>query len=179
MKGEKVHLRELEPADVQLLYRWENDPDTWRVSGTTAPFSKKQLEDYVASVGDIYSDGQLRTIICLNEDQRPVGTVDLFDHDPVNQRAGVGILIASPEDRGQGFAKEALQLLMEHAFERIGLHQLYCNIAASNAPSLELFKAQGFREVGRKRDWIRHREVWEDEYLLQCLEHEAPKKPAR
>lgn len=175
MKGKKIHLRELEPEDVQLLYQWENDPETWRVSGTTAPFSEQQLKDYVASVGDIFTDGQLRMIICLNEDGRPVGTIDLFDHDPVNRRAGVGILIASPQDRGQGYAKEALQLLMEHAFERIGLHQLYCNIAAKNEPSFELFKGLGFQEVGRKREWIRHREEWEDEFLLQCLEQDLPK----
>jgi diamine N-acetyltransferase len=168
MTGEKVFLRELEPTDVQLLYRWENDPETWRVSGTTAPFSEHLLRSYVESVGDIFTDGQLRTIICLKEDRRPIGTIDLFDHDAVNRRAGVGVLIAEKMERGKGFAKEALALMMDHAFVRLMLHQLYCNIAAGNEASLELFRKAGFRTVGRKKEWILRPDGWEDEYLLQC-----------
>lgn len=169
MKGEKIFLRELEPEDVELLYQWENDPDIWRVSGTTAPFSRHLLKSYVDSVGDIFTDGQLRAIICLQGEERPVGTVDLFEHDPVNHRAGVGILIAEKGDRGKGYAKDALRVMMDHAFERLMLHQLYCNIAASNEASLELFQKAGFHIVGRKKEWIRRPDRWEDEYLLQCL----------
>ncbi len=172
MTGEKVYLRELEPEDVDLLYRWENDPETWRVSGTKAPFSKHLLRSYVESVGDIFTDGQLRTIISLRADHRPIGTIDLFEHDAVNRRAGVGVLIADRAERRNGYASEALSLMMDHAFERLMLHQLYCNIAAGNEPSLELFRKAGFRTVGRKLDWIRHQNGWEDEYLLQCLAHD-------
>lgn len=172
MTGDKVYLRALEPEDVELLYRWENDPDTWHVTGTKAPFSKRILQDYVESVGDLFTDGQLRTIICLREAQRPVGTIDLFEHDAVNRRAGVGILVAAPEDRGQGYAREALSLLMHHAFERLGLHQLYCNVGVRNEASLKLFESAGFRRVGRKAEWVRSGDGWEDEFLLQCLEEE-------
>jgi diamine N-acetyltransferase len=169
MKGEKVFLRELEPGDEEILYRWENDPETWRVSGTTAPFSRDLLRRYVESAGDIFTDGQLRTLICRNEDERAIGTLDLFDHDPVNQRAGVGVLIAEKEERGKGYAREALQLMMEHAFERLFFHQLYSNIAVSNEASLNLFEKIGFSIVGRKKEWIRRPDGWEDELLLQCL----------
>ncbi len=172
MKGEKVFLRELEPDDLERLYQWENDPETWRVSGTTAPFSRHLLKSYIESVGDIFTDGQLRTMICLQENERAVGTIDLFDHDPVNQRAGVGLLVAEKEDRGKGYAKDALRVMMEHAFERLMLHQLYCNIAVSNEASLKLFQNAGFIKVGRKKDWIRRPDRWEDEYLLQCLARE-------
>ncbi|MFB6258407.1 MAG: GNAT family N-acetyltransferase [Flavobacteriales bacterium] len=172
MTGEKVYLRELELSDVELLYRWENDPRTWRVSGTTAPFSRHLLDAYVRSVGNIFTDGQLRTIICLKGDGKEIGTLDLFDHDPVNQRAGVGILIAEQEERGKGYARESLSLIKDHAFDRLMLHQLYCNIAAANEASLALFQKAGFGIIGRKREWIRRREHWEDEFLLQCLSTE-------
>lgn len=169
MTGDNIYLREIEPEDVELLYDWENDPEVWRVSGTTAPFSKHMLRNYVDSVGDIFTDGQLRTIICLRSEGRPIGTMDLFEHDAVNQRAGVGILIAEEEERRNGHAREALSVMMDHAFERLMLHQLYCNIAEGNEASLKLFRNAGFRTVGLKMDWIRHRNSWENEYLLQCL----------
>lgn len=172
MIGDKVYLRALEPGDEHLLYRWENDPETWRVSGTKAPFSERLLKQYVHSVGDIHSDGQMRTIIGIREDERSIGTLDLFDHDPVNRRAGVGILIAEKGERGKGYAKEALDLMMQHAFHQLVLHQLFCNIAADNEASIKLFTRSGFRIVGKKKEWVLRREGWQDEYLLQCLEQD-------
>ena len=31
-----IKLRALEVEDVDILYRWENDPNVWKVSGTMA-----------------------------------------------------------------------------------------------------------------------------------------------
>ena len=42
-----ISLRALEPVDVDTLYRWENDPAVWGVGLTIAPYSRKQLWDYV------------------------------------------------------------------------------------------------------------------------------------
>src|SRR6185436_12887613 len=100
--GELIRLRALEPSDVDLLYQWENDASVWSVSGTLAPFSKFVLEQYLASSHqDIYSNKQLRLMIDLsanNEEDEPesrgIGCIDLFDFDPKNRKAGVGILIA-------------------------------------------------------------------------------------
>ena len=40
LEGRVVRLRAVEPEDVEAMYRWENDPAVWRVSGTLAPFSR-------------------------------------------------------------------------------------------------------------------------------------------
>ena len=54
-------MRALEPADVDLLYEWENDGGSWHLSSTVAPFSRHLLEQYVLSAGqDIYTVKQLR-----------------------------------------------------------------------------------------------------------------------
>ena len=39
----------------------------------------------------------------------------------------------------------------------------------ANEASLRLFAACGFRETGRKRDWLRTAEGWQDEVLLQRI----------
>ena len=35
-----ISLRALEPEDLELIYRLENDPDIWRWGTTTVPYSR-------------------------------------------------------------------------------------------------------------------------------------------
>ena len=95
LEGRIVRLRAVEPADAEMLYDWENDTSVWSVSGTTEPFSRAQMEAFIAAQqqGDIFRTGQLRLIAETQSDARAVGVVDLFEFDPLNRRAGIGILI--------------------------------------------------------------------------------------
>jgi diamine N-acetyltransferase len=171
LKGRNIALRALEPEDVDLLYEWENDERLWHLSNTVTPFSKHLLEQYVLSSGqDIYTAKQLRLMIdVVEQDEREtVGSIDLFDYDPTNKRAGIGILIVK-KYRRKGYASQALEILMTYCFEVLHLHQLYCNITPDNEASLSLFRNAGFETVGLKKDWLHIRDGWEDEYILQKI----------
>ena len=98
MENELIRLRALEPDDVQVLYKWENDTEVWKVSNTIVPFSKYMLLQFIANQQrDIFETRQLRLIIESKQSGKPVGAIDLFDLDPYNCRAGVGILIYDNE----------------------------------------------------------------------------------
>ena len=176
--GELIHLRALEPTDLNQLYRWENDSSIWSVSGTLVPFSKFVLEEFVTQVHqDIYTNKQLRLIVDLkyfdeadeDETTRSIGCVDLFDFDPKNKRAGVGILIADKADRGRGYATEALHLIVDYAFEVLDLHQIYSNVRVENESSVALFKKVGFEVTGLKQDWMYEQGKFYDEYTMQLI----------
>lgn len=173
--GKNLELRALELADVDLLYGWENDSSLWHLSNTVAPFSRFILEQYVLNAAqDVYSSKQLRLMIdkTINEgEKKTIGTIDIFDFDPINKRAGLGVLIVKDE-RKKGYASEALNILMEYCFEVLHLHQLYCNIGTSNDASIQLFKNAGFKVVGEKKEWLHIKDKWEDEYLLQKINYE-------
>ena len=141
MESELIRLRALEPEDINTLYKWENDTEIWKVSNTVAPFSKHTLRQFIENQQrDIFETRQLRLIIESKSSDRPVGAIDLFDLDPFNCRAGVGILIYDRRDQGQGFASHAVSLLTRYCFQVLNLNQLYCNIPAQNIRSLALFK---------------------------------------
>ena len=164
-----IELRPLEPEDIELLYKWENDSSLWEFSNSKTPFSKHILRIYIEnSFKDIYEAKQLRLII-QTKDKRPVGAIDLFDFDPYHQRAGIGILIYKNEDRRQGFASDALQALENYSYNVVGIRQLYANISADNTTSISLFKKAGFIEVGVKKDWLKTTKGWNDELLLQKI----------
>ncbi|MDE6375339.1 MAG: GNAT family N-acetyltransferase [Alistipes sp.] len=169
LEGRAVRLRAVEPADVETMYRWENDPEVWRVSGTLAPFSRHALMKFVEEQQhDIYRTCQLRLIIETPEGTA-VGTLDLFEFDPLNRRAGVGILIYDKSRRRSGYASDALGILEGYAREVLGLHQLWCNVGADNEASLRLFRRAGYARTGCKRDWTLTPEGFRDELILQLI----------
>lgn len=172
LTGRLVRLRAVEPADAELLYAWENDPAVWAVSGTTEPFSREQIERFIERQlegGDLLRTGQLRLMIEVPERSRTIGTLDLFEYDPLHGRAGLGILIYDTEQRGRGYAADAVETLCRYAREGLRMHQLWCNVGADNAASLGLFRKLGFREVGTKRDWLWTPDGYRNEVLFQKL----------
>ena len=170
LKGQLVYLRALEPEDLDLVFKIENDEYLWELTTTLTPFSKFLLKHYIKnSHKDIYEAKQLRLVICKAIDDEALGMIDLFDFDPRNQRAGLGILIFSTSDRGKGYGAEALDLITRYSFKHLNVHQLYANILEENKPSIKLFEKQGFEAVGLKKDWTRIAGTFKNEYLYQLI----------
>lgn len=167
LKGKRIILRALEPEDLDFLFQMENNEDFWMVSNTQVPFSKYLLKSYIEqSHLDIYQVKQLRLVVEDRNTDTTVGMIDLFDFDPANKRAGVGVLI-HPSEQQKGYASEALELLIQYSFKYLGLHQLYANITADNVSSINLFQKHQFSKVGVKKDWIYHNDSYKDEILYQ------------
>jgi diamine N-acetyltransferase len=170
LKGENIYLRALEPNDLEFVYAVENDEAIWNVSNTQTPYSRFLIRQYLENAQqDIYEAKQLRLAICKDEDFPAVGLIDLFDFDPKNNRAGIGILIKSPNHRNHGIGTEALGLLIDYAFKHLNLNQLYANIDVENQPSLTLFANFGFQSIGIKKQWNLVNGKYHDEALFQLI----------
>ena len=168
LKGNHIYLRALEPNDLSFIYELENNTAIWEISGTTTPYSKHVLKQYLDNAHrDIYDVKQLRLCICKGE--KVLGLIDLFDFDPQNKRAGLGIVISEEKERNQGSGTEAIQLLCDYGFTTLGLRQLFANVMEDNLASLYLFKKMGFEEVGIKKDWIYSNGEFKNEILLQKI----------
>ena len=101
---QQISLRAMEPEDLDLLYRIENDESMWGMSLTNVPYSRFVLHEFMSdTTGDIYTDKQVRLIV---EDDRhqPIGLADIMKFDPKNQKAEIGIIICK-SCRCQGYAK--------------------------------------------------------------------------
>ena len=163
-----VKLRAIEPEDLDLLYRIENDTTLWNIGTSNVPYSRYLLHDYVAhATNDIYTDRQVRMMID-NEEGQTVGIVDLVSFDPANRRAELGIIILS-DDRRQGYATATLQQIRDYALRVLHLHQLYAYIDENNKPSLSLFQKAGFIIAGHIPEWLFDGEQYHDACLLQLV----------
>lgn len=170
LKGEKVFLRAVEPADATLLMLWENNPENWKVSDTDCPFSLQGIMTLIEQQRDFRGTGQMRLIICKADDETAIGTIDLYDADFKNENVCIGILIGDTAERMQGFAAEALNLLIHYLKQMFSFHNVSCSIHADNLASISLFEKAGFMKVGEKKDWFKWKNQRIDEFnYLLCL----------
>ncbi|MEH6682104.1 MAG: GNAT family N-acetyltransferase [Sediminicola sp.] len=169
LKGNTVFLRALESEDLAFLYKLENDPAMWEISGTLTPFSKDVLKNYLDNAHrDIFEAKQLRLCICDSQG-KAIGFVDLFDFDPHHQRAGIGLVILEEGERNKGAGTEAVQLMVDYTFSHLRLKQLFANVLAGNEASIHLFHKLGFQMVGTKKDWIYGNDGFKDEIMFQKI----------
>ncbi|MFR9651689.1 MAG: GNAT family N-acetyltransferase [Rikenellaceae bacterium] len=166
--GERCILRSVEIEDIEYMYRIENDIENWNISGTTSPFSHYLLSRFVESQSrDIYANRELRLIITTTEGER-CGIVDLFEFDPTNLRAGVGIVI-DKSFRERGLASDALKTLARYCKDVLNLIQLWCGVASDNIASITLFEHCGYTQCGVRHKWLRRGETFIDEIEYQIL----------
>ncbi len=158
----------MEPSDIEAMYLWENDPEVWRVGGTTAPVSLERLARFVAEQDyDIYATRQLRLVV--EAEGVAVGSVDILDFDPQHLRFGIGILIYSAEHRRMGYARATIEAIKRYARETLCLKQIWASVAADNEASIALFEGCGFELCSRRKAWLRRAEGYIDQLEYQCL----------
>ena len=173
LKGDNIYIRALEPNDLEFVYAMENDQSIWEVSNTQTPYSRFLVKQYLENAQqDIYEAKQLRLAICQDQDFPAIGLIDLFDFDPKNNRAGVGIVLQGNENRKQNIGSEALELLIRYSFFNLNLHQLYANIGTENEASIALFTKFGFQKIGTKKDWTLVNGVYKDEAVFQLINNQ-------
>jgi diamine N-acetyltransferase len=167
LENNKIRLRAVEPEDLGLLYKWENNPQLWAVGNTRNPYSHYVLKQYIEnSDKDIYETRQLRLMMVSIESGETVGTVDLFDFDLHHSRIALGLFVDT-EFQGRGFAKSALNLIEEYVFDFLKIHQLYCHISEKNTASRLMFEKEGYESNGNLKNWIKSPDGFENIIVFQ------------
>ena len=169
ISNEIVTLRSLEPTDLDVLFKWENDCWLWTVSNIMTPSPKSYLWQYLQNYdSDIFNTRQLRLMITLTENGEPVGTVDITNLDPFNNRAELGIMV-DKAFQGKGIGDEAMKLIIGYVRDYLGLFQLYALVPVSNTTCSALLKKHCFATAGLLKKWINHGTEVHDVEMMQLI----------
>jgi diamine N-acetyltransferase len=148
IRGEKTYLRPPVHADIDLMVLWENMPEIQAVSEHTGALQRKDIEDFLKQSTDLFTDGQMRLMICGLTNHEVLGIIDIFDYHKPSGKAGVGILIGDRENRGKGLASDALKAFINFGKSTLKLKRIECLIFPENDSSIRLFEQNGFKPKG-------------------------------
>ena len=147
----RLQLRWIEAKDLDGLYSVFSDPDVMRYWSHTAWPHRDEAEIYLEAIhrgferGDLFQWG-----IALRGDDQLIGTTTLYSIDHGQGRAELGFALAR-EHWGRRYAREALTVLLDHAFGPMGLRRIEADVDPRNQGSLRTLEALGFRREGYLR----------------------------
>lgn len=151
--GEKIVLRAVEESDNAMLLSLINDPDTeMMLGGSSWPVSEaEQLRwfEHQEKSRDV-----LRCIVALQENSKAIGTIILSDIDQKNATGHIHIKMSKDGGRGKGYGTDAVNTMVQYAFEELRLNCIYANILSYNEASIKLFERCGFKRDGVLRQRV-------------------------
>jgi RimJ/RimL family protein N-acetyltransferase len=155
MQNAKVFLRAFEPDDYKKINAWRQDESMYRLTSANRYFISSEQDRQWVLDKILNNRTEVYLAICLVENGLMIGYVSLSDIDYRNRRAEwSGIIIGEKEYRGQGYATQAIYLLLEYCFNELDLHRLSGTWLAENTVSMFVGKMMGFRQEGVLRDYV-------------------------
>ncbi|WP_226022417.1 GNAT family N-acetyltransferase [Halomicrobium salinisoli] len=167
LRGDRVTLRTVTDEDHAFLAEHWNRPTIRRYTHSHDPITEAELRE---------SDGEfdVGTLIC--RDGEPVGFAWAFDVNDVAGNGEIGYWIAA-EERGQGYATEAVDLLCEWAFLDRQLEKLLARVFDGNDASMRVLEKVGFQREGRLREHYKVEGERVDAVLFGLLAEEWREEP--
>lgn len=113
-----------------------------------------------------------RFLVCRSEDDSIVGVVNVTEIIRGSfHGAFLGYYVFSPFER-HGFMREALRLMLRHAFGPLRLHRIEANVQPDNVASLNLVEGIGFRREGYSPRYLKVGGRWRDHLRYAMLAEE-------
>jgi RimJ/RimL family protein N-acetyltransferase len=165
-EGERIYLRPVALADAGARYvAWMNDPEInryleSRFEAATLPGLRSFIRSMRADPDNVF------LAIVLKRGHRHIGNIKLGPINRIHGFGEIGILLGEKDCWGKGYATEAISVLSDYAFGRLGLHKLTAGAYAANRGSVRAFLKAGFAREGVKRDQYRCGNGYQDLVLL-------------
>lgn len=169
--GKRVGLRRPRPADLAAVRRWYTDPELARLTRyQTRPMADAEIELFFRS--RLLAADALAYCILELPSERLVGFTTFSALDADNGSVLFHITIGERDAWGRGLGTEATQLMLGHAFERLGLHRVGLTVFSFNARAIRAYEKAGFRAEGRLREAVQREGRYWDEIQMGVLRDE-------
>ena len=169
LQGEMLVLRPIRAADTDAMWDLVSDPEGRRLTGTTATFTREQVDAWCASRATARDRYDFAVTVHGNDEL--LGEIVLTDIDDVVRSADLRLSMR-PAYRGRGYGTEGILLVLGFAFDGLGLHRVELDVLSINARATSLYENLGFRVEGRRRDAYRDGDGWCDAVCMGLLDDE-------
>jgi RimJ/RimL family protein N-acetyltransferase len=169
IRGERVWLRPIEPADIVADSAMSGDAEVGHFLGAKAPMSRASAERFSTEILSFVGQTGYPWAICLLGEERSIGTVFLRDVDKVNGSGTVGIFLGDRRYLGQGYGTDALNALVDFGFGELRLERIELEVFDYNARAMRSYAKAGFQTDAVLRHARFHRGAHHDVHLMSIL----------
>lgn len=138
LKSERLILRDVSSGDVEEVFAIRSDPQTMKY--IPRPLAKTRLDalEHIDMImKGVLNNDFINWAITFKGDNRLVGMICLIRMQPENYRSEIGYVL-HPDYHGRGIMNEALQTVVNYAFQVLNFHSLEAVIDPDNVASEKL-----------------------------------------
>lgn len=168
--GEKTYLSPPENTDAPLLQRWINDHEVTTYLTARRPLGITAEENWIASANTTLD--KINLMIVSKDDDAPIGNIVLRLSDPIHRHAELGIMIGEKSYYHRGHATEAMRIIIDYGFKRLGLNKIALNVHSGNDNARALYLKVGFVHEGTLRQEIWFEDGFKDVHMMSVLREE-------
>ena len=153
MYGEKIFLRAIQLEDTNRIIKWRNQEFVRKNFIDQRMFTKETHEKWMK---EVVLTGKVKQFIIYEiKNKIPIGSVYLRDIDTNNLKAEYGIFIGEEAYLGKGIGTEVAKLMLQYAFDKLGLHKVILRVFAENNRAINSYRNAGFIEEGCFQDDVK------------------------
>ncbi|PTE17543.1 GNAT family N-acetyltransferase [Cereibacter changlensis JA139] len=170
LEGDRVRLRPFRRSDIAGRLALGRSPEIVRCFGGNAddlpPFSENEARQWV--------ERNLAHPLCwaVEVDGRLLGEARLDGLNSHDRRARLAAGLYDVSQLGRGLGREAIGLVLSHAFGALALHRIDLRVLAFNERAIRCYRACGFIAEGCERESARIGEQWHDDIIMGLLAKE-------
>jgi RimJ/RimL family protein N-acetyltransferase len=151
IRAGRVFLRPFEKADAEVYHRWRTDADVVRLASLGRPLSRAEVERRIGRLAEEQGTEVFAFVICLVDDERPIGEALLFGLDRAHGSAELGIFIGEQGEWSRGYGTDAVNALVDFGFGELRLERIFLNVWTENARAIRAYEKAGFVREGTLR----------------------------
>lgn len=156
----------------ELYLSWLNNIDIIQAFG---PFSMLYPKDdsFIDESFKRFTNAETIGFFIYNLDiDSFIGTCKLDKLSLVDRSVEIGIMIGDSTMQGQGVGKKTYSILLEYAFNVLGMNRVWGTCFSDNIGSQKLFEATGFTYEGASREAIFRKGKYYDNLTYSILKNE-------
>ncbi|MGB0861764.1 MAG: GNAT family N-acetyltransferase [Saprospiraceae bacterium] len=148
LKTDRIRLRRVILDDVKPLFVMRSDVNAMKYIGRPIAESIKDAEDLIHRIDEMMEkETAVHWAITLKGNDKLIGTIGFWQLSKQSRRTEIGYMLQSDFHR-QGIMQEALNLVMNYAFEVMNLHSVEARTSPDNSPSIKILERNGFVKEG-------------------------------
>ncbi|MEM7131527.1 MAG: GNAT family N-acetyltransferase [Chloroflexota bacterium] len=150
-QGQKVRLRAIESDDAEFFLMLSQDTERTRfIDWLTPPTSLEAIQArFEKKIAQGMQDYAFQWMI-ESLDGQTVGSIVTQSCDPMSGTFSYALDVAREFQR-QGYASEAIQIVLRYYFEELRFQKVTIAVHSNNIASIELHKHLGFQHEGTNR----------------------------
>ena len=155
MYKKKIRLRPLEIEDIHKTVLWKNDPEIRdNGQGYRLPVTHTMEERWIKDI--ISDESVLRAVFAIEDlkEKKIIGYTQLQRIDWISRYCYLGITIGDKKYHKQGFALEAMTLIIQYAFEKLNLRKIVLEVTTYNDRAIKLYENFGFEIEGILKEHV-------------------------